>query len=100
MILLYVTCKNKAEAKKIASHLLKNRLITCSNFFPIDSMYRWKNKIVNDKEYVLILKSFKQKQEKIIKAIEKIHSYEIPCIEVIETKSNRKYQKWSEGEVK
>lgn len=100
MIMITATCKNKQEAKKISSHLLNKKLISCSNFLPIESMYRWKNKITNDKEYVLILKSFKKHQNKIIKEIEKIHSYEVPCIEVIETKPNRKYKIWAEGEIK
>ena len=100
MILITAICKNKEEAKKIALNLLKNRLIACSNFFPIESIYRWKNKMNKDKEYILILKSFKKHQNNIIKQIEKLHSYEIPCIEIIETKPNSKYEKWAKGEIK
>lgn len=99
MIKITTTCKNKAEAKKISNQLLKKRLVSCANLFPIDSIYRWKNKIINDKEYMLILKSFKKHKNIIINQIEKIHSYQVPCIEVIETKSNSKTTKWAKGEI-
>ena len=99
MIMITTTCKDKTEAKKISLELVKNRLISCSNFFPIDSLYHWKGKLVKDKEYFLILKSIKKNKNKIIKAIEKNHSYEVPAIEVIETKPNSKTRKWAEGEI-
>jgi len=48
MILTYITCKDKSEARKISEHLLKKRLIVCDNIFPIESMHWWKDKIKFD----------------------------------------------------
>ena len=47
MIVCYVTCKNKTEAKKISKHLLNKKLVACSNMFPVSSMYWWNKKIVD-----------------------------------------------------
>lgn len=91
---LYVTAKDKSEALQISTHLLQQKLIACANIFPIESMYRWKKKIVQGKEVVLILKTIKSKVAAVREEIEKIHSYEIPCITEIDVKVNEKYAVW------
>lgn len=93
MILVYTTCKGSKEAKKIASHLLKKKLIGCANFFPISSSYKWKNKIVNDREYALLCKT-KKPFKAVEGEIKKIHSYEIPCIIKINASANKEFLRW------
>jgi len=100
MIMVYITCKNNAEANMISKHLINKRLVACANIFPIKSIYRWKGKIVNDKEVVIIAKTLKNKFEKIKKEVKAIHSYKIPCIEMFNTKANKGYEKWIGGEVR
>ncbi len=99
MILVYITCKDKKEARKISEHLLKKRLIACANIFPIESMYRWKGKLVDENETVLICKSINRKFSEIKREVKKIHSYEIPCIEKIKTTADSDYEKWVKKEV-
>jgi len=94
MTLIYITCKGKAEAKKIASYLLKKKLIACANFFPINSMYWWKNKIVDDKEFLLLAKTAKKNCSKVRKEVKKLHSYEIPCILEIDVDGNKEFIDW------
>jgi len=99
-ILIYITNPTKKEAKKIASSLLKKRLIACANIFPISSLYWWKGKIVDDNEFVLIAKTTKNNFEKVKKEIEKIHPYKIPCIVKIPVSSNKKFFDWLKNEIK
>ena len=95
MILIYTICKNKSEAKKIAQMLLKLKLIACANYWPIESVYRWKNNIVNGKEAAMILKTRKSYYKKIESVIKKIHSYETPCICQLDVKkADRQYLDW------
>lgn len=96
---LYVTAKDKAEAQRISQHLLKKKLIACANIFPIESWYWWKGKIVGGNEAVVILKTVKNKVAVVRKEIERIHSYEIPCIAEIEVKVNGKYGGWLEEQL-
>jgi len=100
MTLVYITCKDEKEAKKISIHLLKKRLIVCANIFPIKSMYWWKNKIVNDDENVIIAKTLIKNYEKIKQEVEKLHSYEVPCIIKIDAEANESYDKWVKEEIK
>lgn len=101
MILIYLTCRDKREAKKISQHLLKKRLIACSNVFPIESYFWWKGKIERSREVVLLAKSLEKKFEEIKKEIKAIHSYEVPLIEEIKVDQvNKAYLKWLKDEVK
>ena len=100
MALLYVICKDKKEAEKISSHLLKKRLIACSNMFPVRSMYRWNQKIMNSAEYAVLAKTNNKNYKKAADEIKKIHSYEIPCILMIDAKANKEYEEWVNREVK
>ena len=96
MVLIYITCKDAKEAQKISEHLLKKRLIACSNMFPIRSMYWWKGKIEKSSEIAILAKTSDGQFEKIKKEVKKIHSYEIPAIVKIQTESEENYQNWVE----
>ena len=100
MILAYITCKNKAEAKKISSYLLKRRLVACVNMFPISSMYWWNKKIVSDREIVVIAKTIEKNYNKVKSAVKKIHSYAIPCILRIDSLPNKEYLNWVKESIK
>ena len=101
MILIYTVCKNKTEAKKLANMLLKLKLVACANWWPIESAYRWKNKLVNAKEVIMILKTRKNYYKKIESLIKKVHSYETPCIlQLNPDKAERAYLEWLRKETR
>ena len=77
----YITCDNIKEAKKISSILVKKKLIACANIFnDIQSVFFWKNKVNFSKEVIIMGKTTKKLQSKIISEVKKIHSYDVPCI--------------------
>lgn len=100
MIIVYITCKDEEEAEKISKHLLNKKLIACANIWPIRSLYNWEEKLADEKEIVIVAKSTNEKSEKIIEEVKKIHSYEIPCVEMIESRANKEYEDWVNNEVK
>lgn len=99
-IFVYITNPTKKEAKKIAKHLLRKKLIACANIFPINSLYRWEGKIVDENEFVLIAKTDNANFEKVKNEVERIHSYKVPCIIKISVSSNKKYLDWLKKEIK
>jgi periplasmic divalent cation tolerance protein len=99
LIFIYVTTAQQNEAKKIARHLLNDKLIACANIFPIESMYVWEGKIRDEAEYVLLLKTHQKNYTKITKEIEKMHSYKTACITKINVSPNKKYAKWLNGQL-
>ncbi|MEK6968372.1 MAG: divalent-cation tolerance protein CutA [Nanoarchaeota archaeon] len=94
-MMVYVTCKDLTEARYISSHLLESKLVACSNFFPVQSMYSWKGEIVEEAEYVIIMKSVKKNFDRIKREILKTHSADVPCIVSYEIKEGHEdYLKW------
>ena len=94
--LTYVTTKNEEEALKLANLAVQKNLAACGNIFPkMKSIYKWKNKLQNDKETVLILKTNSNKYPLLEKLILEKHSYEVPCILKIPiSDGNKEYLKW------
>tara|TARA_Y100000310_G_C20229745_1_gene599663 strand:+ start:281 stop:574 length:294 start_codon:yes stop_codon:yes gene_type:complete len=96
MIQVITTVDNKKNANKIAQILLKKKLAACIQTFPIDSLYKWKNKKVKSKEIILFIKG--KNFKKIEKVIKEVHPYKIPeIIQVKITKANKDYLNWIEN---
>ncbi|TFF98475.1 MAG: divalent-cation tolerance protein CutA [Promethearchaeota archaeon] len=91
-----VTAPSIEEARKIGNYLVKNRIAACTNIVNnIESIYRWKAKIQNDKEILLIIKTTEDRSNELIDTIERIHSYDTPeCIGFKILKGSEKYLKW------
>jgi periplasmic divalent cation tolerance protein len=96
IIFAYITCKNKSEAKKIGSILVKERLCACVNIFPeMNSIYWWKGKMEEANELVLIAKTTKSLFKKLSSRVKELHSYDCPCILEIEIgRGNKEYVDW------
>jgi periplasmic divalent cation tolerance protein len=96
VIFIYIVCKDKAEAKRIGSALVKERLAACVNIFPeMNSIYRWKGQLEEANESVLIAKTTKSKFSKLSARVKELHSYECPCIMEIEVgRGNQEYVNW------
>ena len=79
--LLYVTTKDTEQARTIAHALLERKLIACANILPkMESIYRWDDKVQNDSEAVLILKTDVHLVGQATEAVLSLHSYETPCV--------------------
>jgi len=94
--LLYITCGSKIEAVKLGKLLVKNKLAACTNIIPnIKSIFNWENKVTQSQEAILIGKTQKKNVSKIIKLIERKHSYKCPCIVFFDIeKGNKKFLSW------
>ena len=100
-VTVYMTCRNRKEALSISKHLLKERLIGCANIFPAESVYRWKNKMKRQKEFVVMAKTHKNHQSAIIQTVKKLHSYDIPCVNFLPVEiGNFDYASWLEKETR
>jgi periplasmic divalent cation tolerance protein len=94
IIIVYITYPDKKTAKEIVSHLLKEKLIACANYFDIKSSYWWKGKVREEDEIVSICKSQPKNWQKIVHEVKNIHPYDVPCITKIDAESNKNYEDW------
>ena len=101
-MIFIVTVPNIDEGRKIAKILIDNRIVACVNIFQnITSLYRWKGKVEEDNELLLIIKTTEEKSKLLINKIEEIHSYETPeCIGFKIENGSKKYLNWIQESVK
>lgn len=79
--LIYVTAKDKAEAKAIGKKVVEDRLAACANIVDnVNSLYWWEGKVQENSEAVLILKTREALLPELIDKVKSLHSYECPCI--------------------
>jgi len=80
-IIVFITVSSKKEAEKIARQLIKNKLAACVNIVNgVKSLFWWKGKVDQAKEILLIVKSRKEKFNKLAKLVKSSHSYAVPEI--------------------
>ncbi len=95
---IYVTTKNRDEAKKIGSALVEEKLAACANIIDgMESIYHWKGNIETDKETVLILKTTNHNVKRLTERVKELHSYDVPCVVSItltEQEGNEEYLDW------
>lgn len=95
MVFVYTTCRDAAEAKKLGCLLVEKHLAACVNVAPIESIYEWKGKVVEDKEAALLIKTQEPKVAEIEEFILKNHSYSVPLAAVLDVyRMNREYKEW------
>lgn len=95
-IIVYVTASSDTEAKRISETLVKERLAACCNILPgISSIYTWEGKLCEEKEVLLLIKSFEDRFEDLSKKIKSLHSYKVPeIIAVPFTRGDDAYLRW------
>ncbi len=95
-IVVLVTCGSEEEAVKIANALVETCLAACVNLMaPIRSIYRWEGKIWDEKEWLLIIKTRKDRFEALEKKVKSLHSYSVPEILSLSiTDGSSAYLKW------
>jgi periplasmic divalent cation tolerance protein len=101
-VVILVTVASRREGRQIARHLVETRLAACVNMTQtIQSIYRWEGKLVEDKEFLLVIKSARPLFPEIKTAIAGIHTYHTPeiiCLPIIEGSEN--YLQWLSDAVK
>lgn len=81
VLMVYMTAANQAEAKRLARHLVEQKVAACVNILgAISSVYEWKGKVENAKEIALVAKTTTAAYPKLERIVKANHSYECPCI--------------------
>ena len=84
VVVVYTTIDNMEDARRIAHTLVEEQLVACTSIIPkIESIYRWKGKIENGEEVVIIAKTTDANAKKTIQKIKALHPYELPDIVVM-----------------
>jgi periplasmic divalent cation tolerance protein len=100
-IMITTTFNNYDEALKLVNILLDDKLVSCCQISDINSFYKWKGNVCNDKEYLVRMKTKKNLYNDIQKVILDNHSYEVPQIVSYDiTMGYKEYLDWIGNETR
>jgi periplasmic divalent cation tolerance protein len=93
---ILTTAGSEEEARKIARHLVENRLAACVNIVPrVESIYRWQDKVDSAREWLLLVKTSQERFPAVRDAIRELHSYELPeCVVINIEDGSSDYLHW------
>lgn len=95
-IVVLSTCGSSQEAARIARALVEQRLAACVNVIgSVRSVYRWEGRVCDEDEVLLVIKTSRLLFDRVRRAIEKLHSYQVPeviCLPLIDASPN--YLNW------
>ena len=97
ILVVLVMCANAAEARKLARSAVERRLAACGNVISGKalSIYRWKGKVEQAREVLLILKTTRARFPVLEAELGRMHSYEVPeIIAVPVSGGSPKYLDW------
>lgn len=91
----------KAVADRLARELVERRLAACINIVgPIRSVYRWRDNIENDQEFLLLIKTTAERTAELRTALKALHTYELPeCVELTVSGGREEYLAWLAAQV-
>jgi len=78
---VYITCKDRDEARRIGRDLVESRLAACANILDgMNSFYYWEDQLQDDHEAVLIAKTRAERMDDLVARVCELHSYDLPCV--------------------
>jgi periplasmic divalent cation tolerance protein len=80
-IVIFITVPEYDIGKNVADILINEKLAACVNITgKINSTYFWQGNVENDDEYLLIIKTRKDKFEELSQKVKENHPYSVPEI--------------------
>jgi periplasmic divalent cation tolerance protein len=80
-IVVLSTCGSEEEAVRIANRLIETRVAACVNLIPkVRSFYRWQGKTEDSAEWLMLIKTSRERFAAVRSTLEAAHSYEVPEI--------------------
>jgi len=95
-VVVLVTASNEEEGLAISRALVEEELVACVNMVEkVRSIYKWRGKIEDDAETLLIIKTGADNLPEVITRVKELHSYDVPeviALPIVE--GNKAYLKW------
>lgn len=93
--LVHATFSDRAEAERIASDMVAERLAACANILaPCVSIYRWQGEVERAEEVPVLFKTTPELVAPLRARIAALHSYAMPVIEAWPVAAGSAVFKW------
>ena len=81
ILLALSTFPDAETARRISNQLVTEKFAACANILPgVESIYRWKGKIENGAETLVLFKLSQDRQAAFEEKLRSLHPYEVPEI--------------------
>ena len=93
---VYVTCKDRDEARAVGRAVVGKRLAACANIVDgMESIYWWEGELEEARECIVLFKTTEVLVERLIETVKAEHSYDVPCVVVLPiVAGNNEYLQW------
>ena len=79
LIVVVTSVGTEDQALDVAHALVRSRRAACVNIIPnVHSVYRWKGRVCDDGEMLLVIKTLASQFEAVRETIHKVNTYELP----------------------
>ncbi|MGC9603572.1 MAG: divalent-cation tolerance protein CutA [Minisyncoccia bacterium] len=98
MVLIYSTCRDIEEARKLSKLFVEKKVVACVDMWPVESCYIWEGALKCENEYALLIKTNESKVQDVEDIIHQNHSYSVPVVATVDVRRvNRDYKEWMSG---
>ncbi len=81
LLAVLTSVSTEKQALDLAHALVQRRLAACVNVLPVArSIFRWKGRVQQDSEFLLLIKTLEANFEAVRGAIKELNAYELPEI--------------------
>ncbi len=101
-LLVQTSCPDKESAIALAQRIIEKKVAACVNVLPeVTSIYKWKEKVKQDSEILLLIKTPKRRYKELQAVICEAHPYELPeVIAVPISEGLPEFLSWVDGAVR
>lgn len=93
--IILTTSGTKDEAEEIAFALVERKLAACVNIVTVTSVFRWKEEIESNPEFLLVIKTTAAAFERVRDTIKQLNTYDLPeCVQLPIEAGSDTYLKW------
>lgn len=99
VVIILTSVGTEEQALGIGEALVRRRVAACVNMVPsVRSIYRWKGKVCEDSEYLLVIKTLAREYNGVAMTIRELNSYELPEILSFSLRdADRRFCEWIVG---
>jgi periplasmic divalent cation tolerance protein len=95
VVLLYIPFPDREIALSVCRKVVSEKLAACGNLLgPMTSVYEWQEKMCEETEFSLILKTHPERVEALRKRVAELHPYDCPCIAEWKAEVNADFGDW------
>ena len=101
VMVVFSTVDKESVAKELAKGVVEKKLAACVNIMaPCTSIYRWQGKVQEDSEFLMVIKTTKEKYQALEKWLKESHPYDVPEVIGWEVAlGSHDYLNWVKAEV-